>query len=169
MLQGCKPDRTRVGKRLAAFRHIHHQGDRTALYQIDDIHPLVLDGKLYVDQTNDRKRARHSDCFSFDFLDCLSIKRMRRQYAGTVPGMHPCFLDVLHNAADNHLLTIANRIDIDLSRADDELVDQHGLLLIAGAEGFLQCSGKFAFLTNAFHRSAPKHEGGPDHYRKPHV
>ena len=39
--------------------------------------------------------------------------------------MHARFLDVLHHARDDHPLAVAHRIDIDLERVFEIVIDQH--------------------------------------------
>ena len=42
--------------------------------------------------------------------------------------MHPGFLDVLHDGADECLRAVRDRVDVDLYRAFDEPVDEDGAL-----------------------------------------
>jgi hypothetical protein len=48
-----------------------------------------------------------------------------RQRAGGVAGVHAGLLDVLHDAADQHLLAVADRVDVDLDGVVQEAVQQH--------------------------------------------
>ena len=55
-------------------------------------------------------------------------KRVRRNGASAVAGMHACFLDMLHNASDAHFIAITQSIDIALGCITQVTVDQNGAL-----------------------------------------
>ena len=46
-----------------------------------------------------------------------------------VAGMHARFLDMLHDAGDEHVArVVADRVDVDFDRVMQEAVDQHGIV-----------------------------------------
>ena len=55
-------------------------------------------------------------------------ERDRRQRAGRVAGVDAGLLDVLHHAAEEELVAVEDRVDVDLDRVVDEPVDQHRVL-----------------------------------------
>ena len=58
-----------------------------------------------------------------------AAERVRRQRAGRVAGVHARLLDVLHDAADDHLAgAVADGVDVHLGGVLEEAVDQHGPL-----------------------------------------
>ena len=52
-------------------------------------------------------------------------ERLRGEHAGGVAGVDARFLHVLHDRCDEHLLAVAESVDVDLDRVLDEPVDQH--------------------------------------------
>ena len=52
---------------------------------------------------------------------------MRRQDACRVAGVDAGLLDVLHDAADVDVGSVAERVDVDLDRVFEEPVDQYGM------------------------------------------
>jgi hypothetical protein len=52
-------------------------------------------------------------------------QRMGRQRAGAVAGMNAGFLDMLHDAGDEHVGAVAQRIDVDLDGVGQVAVDEH--------------------------------------------
>ena len=55
----------------------------------------------------------------------LARQAVRRQRAAGVARVHAGLLDVLHDAADQHVLAVAHRIDVDLDGDVEEAVEQH--------------------------------------------
>ena len=53
------------------------------------------------------------------------VDRVGGQRAGAVAGVHAGALDVLHDAGDDDRLAVADRVDVELDRVLEELVDQH--------------------------------------------
>ena len=60
-----------------------------------------------------------------DALDLLAAERDGRQRARRVAGVHAGLLDVLHDAAEEQLGAVVERVDVDLDRVVEEAVDQH--------------------------------------------
>ena len=57
-----------------------------------------------------------------------SAEGVGRQRAGGVAGVDAGLLDVLHDAADEHPRAVGDRVDVDLDRVLQELVDQDRML-----------------------------------------
>ncbi len=62
---------------------------------------------------------------ALDFLHDGGFEAVRRKRACTVAGMHAGFLDMLHHPGDHDVLAVRNRIDIDLDRVAQILVDEN--------------------------------------------
>ena len=71
------------------------------------------------------ERQRQRLRLPLEFGDRLGGERMRRQRAGRVAGMDAGFLDVLHDPADEHVLAVGERVDVDLDGVGEVRVDQH--------------------------------------------
>jgi hypothetical protein len=63
-----------------------------------------------------------------ELVDDLLAERDRRQAARRVAGVHAGLLDVLHDPADVQLGAVVQRVDVDLDRVVEELVDHDGVL-----------------------------------------
>ena len=63
-----------------------------------------------------------------DALDLLATERDGRQGARRVAGVHAGLLDVLHDAAEEQLGAVVERVDVDLDRVVEEAVDEHRVL-----------------------------------------
>jgi hypothetical protein len=64
----------------------------------------VLDGELHVHETDDVERLRHLLGLVAQLVLGFLRQRVGRQRARRIAGMHAGLLDVLHDAADDHLL-----------------------------------------------------------------
>ncbi len=78
--------------------------------------------------------------------------------------MHAGFLDVLHNSADNGLLAIGNRIDVDLDCFFQKLVDQHRPAR-RNVDGFVHVARQRRFVVTDFHRAPAEHVAGANEHR----
>ena len=84
---------------------------------------------LHVDQAAHVQRRGDRAGVRLDHLDHPRGQRLRRDRARGVAAVHARFLDVLHDAADQHLAgRVADRVDVDLDRVLEEAVDQHRTL-----------------------------------------
>ena len=70
-----------------------------------------------------------------DPVDLLAPEGDRRERARRVAGVDAGLLDVLHHAAEEELLAVEDRVDVDLDRVVEEPVDQHRLALVDQAVG----------------------------------
>ena len=112
--------RSNLGDRLAhAFRDERH-GAARARIDLEHIELIALDRELHVHQALDAERERKRPRFRADALDDGLAERIGRQRAGRIARVDAGLLDVLHDARDEHLAAIAERIDIDLDRVLQE-------------------------------------------------
>src|SRR5579872_138212 len=134
-------ERRRQRKRLQQFSGHHTRGNRSdrqpdgfgyerhgsagARIDLEDVNVFALNRKLHVHQAANFQSFGERDRLAFDFFDRRWLQRMGRNCAGGVAGVHAGFLDVLHDARDEHVLgAIADRIDVDLDGVMQKAVDQ---------------------------------------------
>src|SRR5699024_31441 len=107
------------------LRHEGHRagGSRIGLDDVEDVGghgELDVEQAAHADSLGDRQR-RLTDAFEH-----VLAQGQRGQDAGRVAGVDAGLLDVLHDAADEDLLTVVERIDVDLDGVFEEAVDEHG-------------------------------------------
>ena len=82
--------------------------------------------------------------------------------------MHARLLDVLHDAADDHVLAVAaivdHRVDVDLDRVVEEAVEQHRRI-VGHLDRFAHVALEIALLVHDLHRAAAEHVRRPHHQR----
>ena len=83
--------------------------------------------------------------------------RERRDHAGRVAGVDAGLLDVLHDRADQHVVAVGDRVDVDLDRVLDERVDQR-------ARGDRPRAQHLLVVADA-HRAATEHVARPHQHR----
>eukprot|EP01136_Pigoraptor_vietnamica_P010232 Opistho-1_new@47646 len=132
-------------------------GARIDFDQIDD---AVLHSELDVHQAAHRQGVGQHFGLALDFRDDLVRQAVGRQRTGAVAGMDARFLDMLQHAGHEHIVAIAQRIDIDLDRVAQILVDQHRRVaryLDRRGDMFLQ----LRLTVDNLHRPATQHIAGP--------
>ena len=82
--------------------------------------------------------------------------------------MDSCFFDVLHDSADDHVLTVRKRIDIDFDCAFQEVVDQHRAFLGILDRLFHVADDTLVVVRN-HHGPSAKHIGRPHQHRVAHA
>ncbi len=102
------PARPRVG-----LEHVEHVGAERV---------LDVEQPQHADAASDRLGRLP------DPLDLGCAERDRRQDACGVAGVDAGLLDVLHHAAEEELLAVVQRVDVDLDCVVDEPVDEHWVL-----------------------------------------
>ena len=65
-------------------------------------------------------------------------------------------LDVLHDAADEHLRSITDRVDVDLDRVLDEAIDQHRVGRVKPG-GLLHVGDEHRLLVDDLHAAPAQH------------
>ena len=76
---------------------------------------------------------------------------LRRQRAGAVAGVDAGFLDVLHDAADEDVLAVAEAVDVDLDGAAQVAVEQQRVV----GEDRVDLAGLVVGVAHAGYRAAP--------------
>ncbi len=73
-------------------------------------------------------------------------------------------LDVLHDAADDDFLAVADRIDVDLDREVEESIEQDRAV-VRDADGAIDVVPQLVFAVHDLHRAAAEHVGRPHDQR----
>ena len=115
---GLGDERHRAAGARIDFQHVQHL-------------PAVfaLDGELNVHQSDDAHVPGQRVRGLADFVQDRPGQAVRRNRAGRVAGVDAGLFDVLHDAGDDHLLAVADGIDIDFDGVFQKAVDQHRLAL----------------------------------------
>ena len=79
--------------------------------------------------------------------------------------MHARLLDMLHHAADEHVLAVGDGVDIDLDSVAQIGIDQHRALA-RHHHGLGDVAGELRLVMHDLHGPAAEHVGGPDDDRK---
>ena len=79
--------------------------------------------------------------------------------------MDPRLLDVLHDAADQHLVAVADRIDIDLDRIVEEPIEQHRAV-VRDLHGIGHVGAQVVLVKDDLHGTTAEHIGRSDHQRE---
>ena len=124
-----------LGQRDAGgLRDVRH-GARGAGIDFDHVDVVValgvaLDGELQIDQADDLEREGQ-----FARVGAQSFERLRSrmsdggQDAGGVAGVNAGLFNVLHDAGDDHVFRVAERVHVDLDGVLEEVVDEYRALL----------------------------------------
>ena len=84
-------------------------------------------------------------------------QRIRRQRARRIAGMHAGFLDVLHDAADQHVaFGVGDDVDVDFAGMIEEAVEQHRRGF-GDAHGLADVARKIGVVVHDLHRAAAEH------------
>ncbi len=103
-------------------------GTRGAGIGLDNVDHRILDGELDVDKADDAQALRQAAGDVTQLRDLSLRKRERRDAAGRVAGMHAGFLDVLQDAADVHVLAVAQGVHVAFDGAFQEAVEVHRMI-----------------------------------------
>ena len=110
------------------LRDVGH-GARGPRIHLDDVNPVALNGVLDVHQADDFERAGQLEGVFANGVKQVLGDIDRRQHAGRVAGVDAGLFDVLHDAADDHVLAVGDGVYINLGRRLEEVIDQHRPLL----------------------------------------
>ena len=115
---------------LGNIRH-RARGARIDLNHVDVILALgvALNGELQVDQANHLERQRQFARVAANHVQRFGANAHGGQHTGGVAGVNASLLNVLHDAGDDHVLRVAERIDIHLDGVLQKVIDQHRPLL----------------------------------------
>ena len=78
--------------------------------------------------------------------------------------MNPCLFDVLHNTANQHLLTVTDSINIHFNRIVKEAVEQYRCI-VGDTDRILEVAAQVGFVIHDFHRTAAQHIRRTHHQR----
>ena len=93
------------------------------------------------------------------------VESIRRQRTRRVARMHTGLFDVLHDRADHDLLAVADRIDVDLDRLIEKVIEQHRRR-IRHDECVAQIARQIGLVVHDFHRATAEHVRRPHHHRE---
>ena len=138
MCEMCRSIFGQVGEHFARHDARGDLGDRCAdrlgderhrpagaRIDLDQVNLAVLDRELDVHQPADLEPVREQFGLALDLGDDRGRQAVRRDRAGAVARMDAGFLDMLQHAGNDDLPAVADRIDIDLDRVAQILVDQN--------------------------------------------
>ena len=93
-----------------------------------------------------------------------SAQRLRRQHAGAVARVHAGLLDVLHDAGDQHVVAVGQRVHVHFGGVFQEAVDQHRALLREG-DGLAHVLADRLLVVGDHHGAPAQHVAGPHQHR----
>ena len=113
---------------------LRDEGHRPAGARIhfQDVDDSILDRELDVDQADHAQRFGERDRLLAHERHVPFADQVGWEYARRVTGADPRILDVLHHAADHHVVRICHRVDVGLECVLQKSVDQDRPLLRAG-------------------------------------
>ncbi len=100
-------------------------GTRAARIGLDDVHLIVFDGKLDVDQTFDIQGSGDFFAVLGHLLYHDRAEGVRRQYRAAVAGVNTRWFNVFHHTHDVEVVTVENGVNFSLFRPFEELVDEY--------------------------------------------
>ncbi len=153
-----------LGERLAGGLGDVRNGTRCARVHLEHVHRVALDGVLHVHQADDFERTGEHRGLALELALDMARERMRRQAAGRVARMHPRLLDVLHDAADQHIGAVANAVHVDLDGVREIAVQQHGRI-VRHLDRFAHVAFEIRLLMHDLHGAAAQHVARPHHHR----
>ena len=124
----------------------------------------ALDGELQVDEADHVEREREAAGVAADRVECGGSEIDSGEYAGGVTGVDSGLLDVLHDAGDDDIGAIAERVDVDFDRVLEEMVDEDGTLLRV-LDGFFHVAGDAFAVESDDHGTTAEDVGGADEDR----
>jgi hypothetical protein len=136
-------------------------GARGARIDFQHVDLAVLDGILGVHQPDHVEPQGQRPGLALDLGDDVGRQGMGRQGAGRVARMDPGLLDVLHDAGDDHVGTVAQRIDVDLDCVGEVAVDQHRVLA-RHHDGLCHVAVELGVVVDDLHGAAAEHVGRAD-------
>ena len=143
-----------------------HRARRPGIH-LDDIDLTALDGILNIHQPHHPQAESQVMGGAHDFIHHRLGQGIRGHRARTVPGMDARLLDVLHDAADHHLLAIADCVDVHLDGVTEKTVHQDRMLR-GSPYRELHILAQRLDIPDDLHRPSAQHVGGPHQNRVTH-
>src|SRR5260370_30439257 len=78
------------------------------------------------------------------------------EHAGRIAGVDAGFFNVLHDSADDHVVAVGERVNINFDRVFKEVVDEHGAVLRI-FDGFFHVADDGFFVVGDDHGASAKH------------
>ena len=125
-------------------------GARIDFEQVDD---AVLERVLHVHQAADLEGEGEFGGLALELGDDLGGEVLRGQRAGAVAGVDAGFLDMLHDAADEDVLAVAEAIDVDFDGVGEVAVEQQRIV----GEDRIDLAG---LVVGVAHQDIGRHEAG---------
>ncbi len=121
----------------------------------------IFYGELDVHEAADLEFFGEHEGIAADFGEDFRRKAERRQGAGGIAGVDAGFLDVLHEAADDVVVAVADAVDVHFGGVAEEAVDEDGVF-VGDFDGVLDVVVELGFVGDDFHGAAAEDEGGAD-------
>src|SRR5216684_3578113 len=108
--------------RLADVRH----RARGSWVHLENVHGFSLDAILHVHQADHVERLGQAPGVVADALEHPGREAYRGQHARRVARVHAGLLDMLHDAANDHVIAVGERVYVHFGGVFEKLVDQYG-------------------------------------------
>src|SRR5271166_69579 len=157
-----------LGERHAGRLGDERHGARGARIDFEDIDDAASNRELDVHQADDVQRLGEFARLRAQLILDLLRQAGWGQGAARIPGVDPRLLDMLHDAADQHVLPVTDRVDVDLDREVEKAVEQHRTV-VRYLDRIDHVLAQIVFVENDFHRAAAEHVAGAHHQRESDV
>ena len=144
------------------FRKERNGAARSRIH-LDDEHLVVRDDELDVQQPLDVERDGKPLRIVDDGIDDTGGKRLRRIDSDAVARVNPRALDVFHDAGNNDVDAVGNRIDFHL-RPLHVAIHEDGVIR-RDLYRALHVVAQLVLIVDNLHRAAAEHIGGAHHHR----
>src|SRR5204862_2019500 len=124
---------------------------------------VPLNGKLNVHQPDDFEGARQLEGVLAHGVQQVAGNVNGWQHTGGIAGVDAGFFDVLHNAGDDHVLAVGERVDIDLGGFFQKMIDENGALL-GVLDGFFHVARNRFIVVGDDHGASAEHVRGADQH-----
>ena len=121
-------------------------------------------GELDVQQADHAQRAGQAAREHLHQRDLRGVRLVGRQHGEAVAAVDAALLDVLHDAADQHVAAVAHGVDVELDGVLQELVDEHRVLA-ADDGGLLEPLAQLRLVVHHAHGAAAQHVARAHHHR----
>ena len=145
-----------LGQRTSGGFGHERGGTRGARIHLQNINITALDRKLHVHEPLDIEFQSHQHGLATDFSNQLRSHGIRWQGTGRVTGMDAGLLDVFHDAADDHLGSVTERIHVDLDCFIQKLVDQDRMFR-RGLNRGMHITPQIVHIVDDLHRATTQH------------
>ncbi len=119
--------RERYDRNTCDLADIRNRAGGSRIY-LNHIYLVLVNNKLDVDHSENVKGIRELPGVGFNLLLDLCRKILCRIHRDTVSGVNACPLDMLHDARDQDILAVADRVDLDFG-SRQIFIDQNRMLL----------------------------------------